>query len=103
MADHVIDEKNLIPAMAYLVLIWELMGSLRGEIYTQISVVFENVIFERATHIPKEGNIQLTAMIQKGNFLFAYNDMEFFASSTLDVCGVIVKVVKVVKVVKIDI
>jgi len=37
---------------------------LHGEMYTEISVVFEDVNFVRATHMPKEEDeIQLTVMI----------------------------------------
>jgi len=66
MVGHVIDEKNLIPATGYLIMVWETMGMLHAEMYTEISVVFEDVNFVRATHVPKEGEIQLTVMIQKG-------------------------------------
>jgi len=69
MIGHVIDEKNLIPATGYLAMVWETMGMLHAEIYTEISVVFEDVNFIRAIHIPKEGEIQLAVMIQKGNFI----------------------------------
>lgn len=66
MNGHIIDGKNLIPAIGYLALIWETIGMLRGEMYTEVSVVFEDVSFIRATHIPREGKIQLTVMVQKG-------------------------------------
>lgn len=66
LTGHVIDGKNLIPAIGYLAMIWETMGMLHTELYTEISVVFEDVTFIRATHIPKEGEIQLTVMVQKG-------------------------------------
>lgn len=66
MAGHVIDGKTLIPAMGYLTIIWEIMGSLQKEIFTELSVVFEDVSFIRATQIPNEGDVQLTAMVQKG-------------------------------------
>lgn len=69
MAGHVIDGKNLIPATGYLVIVWEIMASLKGEICTEMSVVFEDITFTRATVIPKEGEVQLTAMVQKGNVL----------------------------------
>lgn len=69
MIGHVIDGKNLIPAIGYLAMVWESLGLLHGEMYTEISVVFEDVSFMRATHIPKEGNIELTVMVQKGNLI----------------------------------
>ncbi|CAH1641070.1 unnamed protein product [Spodoptera littoralis] len=41
-----------------------------GEVYTNVSVVFKNVRFQRATNIPKEGNLEFIITIQKdsGNF-----------------------------------
>jgi len=66
MIGHVMDGKNLVPATGYLIMVWETIGMLHGEMYTEISVVFEDVNFVRATHMPKEGEIQLTVMIQKG-------------------------------------
>jgi len=72
MIGHVIDGKNLIPAIGYLAMIWETIGTLQKKMYTELSVVFEDVIFMRATHIPKEGNIELTLMIQKGNLIVCF-------------------------------
>lgn len=66
MAGHIIDGKNFVPAMGYLALIWEILGLLQAEVYTEMSVVFEDVNFLRTTQIPKEGEVQLTVMVQKG-------------------------------------
>lgn len=63
---HVIDGRNLFPATGYLTLIWETVGMMRGELYTEVSVVFEDVKFLRATTVPKEGAVQFTLMVQKG-------------------------------------
>lgn len=49
-----------------MVLVWETLGMMMGELYNEISVVFENIRFIRATNIPKEGNLEFTIMIQKG-------------------------------------
>lgn len=68
MSGYTIDGKTLVPATAYLTMVWEIIGTLHAGIYTEISVVFEDVNFFRAIHIPKEGEIQLTVMVQKGNF-----------------------------------
>nr|XP_049698956.1 fatty acid synthase [Helicoverpa armigera]XP_049698957.1 fatty acid synthase [Helicoverpa armigera] len=67
MAGHVVDGRNLYPATGYLVLVWETLGMMMGELYTEVSVVFENVRFQRATNIPKEGNLEFIIMIQKGS------------------------------------
>lgn len=70
MAGHVIDEKILVPATAYLAMVWETLGMLQGKMYTEVSVIFEDIKFIRATHIPKEGEVKLTVMVQKGNFRY---------------------------------
>lgn len=66
MSGHVVDGRNLLPAMGYLVLIWETVGMLRDQLYTEMPIVFEDVKFLRATHFPKQGNVELTLMVQKG-------------------------------------
>lgn len=70
MAGHVIDGRLLLPATGYLALIWETVGMMKGDLYTEFSVVFEDVKFLRATNIPKEGEIELTLMVQKGTGRF---------------------------------
>ncbi|KAI8441932.1 hypothetical protein MSG28_005604 [Choristoneura fumiferana] len=67
MAGHVVDGRNLYPATGYLVLVWETLGMMMGELFTEVSVVFENVRFQRATNIPKDGNLEFIIMIQKGS------------------------------------
>ena len=63
---HVVDGRNLFPATGYLALVWESIGMMRGELYTEVPVVFEDVKFLRATTVPKEGSIQFSLMIQRG-------------------------------------
>lgn len=67
LAGHVVDGRNLYPATGYLVLVWETLGMMMGELFTEVSVVFENIRFQRATNIPKEGNLEFIIMIQKGS------------------------------------
>ncbi|CAB3220194.1 unnamed protein product [Arctia plantaginis] len=67
LVGHVVDSRNLYPATGYLVLVWETLGMMMGELFTEVSVVFENVRFQRATNIPKEGNLEFIIMIQKGS------------------------------------
>lgn len=66
IAGHVIDGRNLFPATGYLTLIWETVGMMRGELYTEVPVIFEDVKFLRATTVPKEGGVEFTLMVQKG-------------------------------------
>ncbi|CAH2093487.1 unnamed protein product [Euphydryas editha] len=70
LAGHVVDGRNLYPATGYLVMVWETLGMMMGELFTEVSVVFENVRFQRATNIPKEGNLEFIIMIQKGSGQF---------------------------------
>lgn len=51
-------------------MVWETLGMMLGELYTEVSVVFENVRFQRATNIPKDGNLEFIVMIQKGSGQF---------------------------------
>ncbi|KAI4485852.1 hypothetical protein M0804_006341 [Polistes exclamans] len=64
---HNIDGRNLFPATGYLGLVWETLGMMIGQLYTEVPVVFTNIKFIRATTIPKEGRVEMTVMIQKGS------------------------------------
>jgi len=66
VSGHVIDGRNLFPATGYLALVWDTISKLRGQWLKEIPIVFENVKFIRATHIPKQGDLDLTIMVQKG-------------------------------------
>lgn len=72
LSGHVIDGETLVPPVAYLTMVWENVGILHPELYTEtyteISVIFEDVNFIRPVCIPKDGEVQLTVMVQKGNF-----------------------------------
>ena len=65
LAGHVIDGRNLVPATCYLEMVWETLALMKGQIYQEVSIVFENVKFLRATHIPKQGNLNMLIMIHK--------------------------------------
>ncbi|KAF7995900.1 hypothetical protein HCN44_007007 [Aphidius gifuensis] len=74
MAGHVIDGRTLLPATGYLVLIWETVGMMKGELFTELSIVFEDVKFLRATNLPKEGVVELTLSVQKGSGKFEVSE-----------------------------
>ncbi|XP_046603296.1 fatty acid synthase-like [Neodiprion virginianus] len=84
MAGHVIDRRNLLPATGYLELIWETVGLMQGKLFTEVSVVFEDVRFHRATTLPKDGSVELTLMIHKGSGRF-----EIIEGGTAVVSGLI--------------
>ncbi|XP_046963777.1 fatty acid synthase-like [Vanessa cardui] len=70
MVGHVIDGRNLYPATGYLLMVWENLAMMMGELFTEVSVVFENVRFQRATNIPKNGKLEFIVMIQRGSGQF---------------------------------
>ncbi|XP_046964151.1 fatty acid synthase-like [Vanessa cardui] len=70
MIGHVIDGCNLYPATGYLLMVWESLAMMMGKLFTEVSVVFEEVRFQRATNIPKVGKLEFTVMIQKGSGQF---------------------------------
>ncbi|GLV38468.1 Fatty acid synthase 3 [Carabus blaptoides fortunei] len=83
LAGHVIDGRTLYPATGYLTLIWETLGLIRGQLYTDLPVVFENVKFHRATYLPqKNGRVCLSIMIQNGS-----GNFEIVESDTAIVTG----------------
>ncbi|XP_047538487.1 fatty acid synthase-like isoform X2 [Vanessa atalanta] len=67
MVGHVVDGRNLYPATGYIVMVWETLGMMMGELFTEVSVVFEDIRFQRATNIPKKGDIEFIVMIQSGS------------------------------------
>jgi hypothetical protein len=46
---------SLVLLSIFQALVWESVGLMAGQLYTEVSVVFKNVQFHRATSIPKEG------------------------------------------------
>lgn len=75
MVHHVIDGRNLIPATGYLIMVWETISLLQGKLYDEVSVVFEDIRFERATTIAQTGGIQLTVMIHRGKLFRETRDV----------------------------
>ncbi|XP_046964445.1 fatty acid synthase-like [Vanessa cardui] len=70
MAGHVIDGRNLYPVTGYILMVWETLAMMMGELATEVSVVLENVRFLRDTLIPKQGNLEFIVMIHKGSGQF---------------------------------
>lgn len=68
MMGHVIDGRNLLPAMGYVTLVWETIGMIKGEEYSLLPIVFQNVRFVRATHLPKTDSVELIIRIHKGSY-----------------------------------
>lgn len=53
--DHRIDGYALFPAAGYILLAWQALAKLRGELYEEMSLVLENLNIQRATILPKTG------------------------------------------------
>ncbi|XP_046964244.1 fatty acid synthase-like [Vanessa cardui] len=84
LAGHVIDGRNLYPATGYIVMVWESLAMMMGKMLIEVSVVFENVRFQRATNIPKKGSLEFIVMIHKASGHF-----EIVESGTSIVTGCI--------------
>ncbi|XP_071653559.1 fatty acid synthase-like isoform X2 [Temnothorax longispinosus] len=69
LTGHVVNEKNLFPAMGYLFYIWEIIASLKNQEYINTPIVFEDVNFIRATVLSQQIEIELTLSIQEGNII----------------------------------
>nr|XP_026498399.1 fatty acid synthase-like [Vanessa tameamea] len=70
MVGHVIDGRNLFPVTGYILMVWETLAMMTGEMAIEVSVVLENVQLLRATHIPKQGILEFIVMIHKGSGQF---------------------------------
>lgn len=75
IAGHVIDGRVLFPATGYLTLAWKTFAKLRGVDYEKMPVTFENVKFQRATIMPKEGSVKflINIFIGTGEFEICEN------------------------------
>ncbi|XP_076764194.1 fatty acid synthase-like [Xylocopa sonorina] len=74
MVHHVIDGRNLIPATGYLVMVWEIVSQLNGKRLGELSVVFEDVKFKRATTVPEKDDVALTITVHKGTGKFEISE-----------------------------
>ncbi|KAK5637947.1 hypothetical protein RI129_012242 [Pyrocoelia pectoralis] len=67
---HVIDGRNLIPATAYLNLVWEIYAALQECNVLDISLVFEDIQFHRATNLSKANMVHLFVSVEKTTGVF---------------------------------
>lgn len=86
---HTIDGRVLFPATAYLQLAWETLALMKGPIYFDMNVEFEDIRFLRATGITKGQPIEFNIMVHTGTGQF-----EITENSTAVVTGRIVEVEK---------
>ncbi|XP_049870281.1 fatty acid synthase-like [Pectinophora gossypiella] len=70
LSGHTIDGRVIYPATGYLILVWDVLAQMSQRIYAEVSVVFEDVYFQRATNMPKDGTVEFTVVIHKGSGKF---------------------------------
>ena len=71
---HTIDGRIIFPATGYMFLVWKTLAKLRGTTYDQLPVVFENVNFQRATILQKEGSAKFLINILEGSGEFEVHE-----------------------------
>ncbi|GFO47692.1 fatty acid synthase-like [Plakobranchus ocellatus] len=81
---HKIDGRVLYPATGYLTLAWRALARLRGQLYEQMPVIFQNVEIHRATVLPPSGTVTFTITIMPGT-----GDFEICEGDSLVVSGII--------------
>lgn len=79
----------LFPATAYLQMVWETLAMIRGPIFFDVSVEFEDIRFLRATSMNKGQEVEFTIMIHTGTGRF-----EITEGATAVVTGFITEVQK---------
>lgn len=82
IAGHQIDGRVLFPATGYILLAWKTLAKLRGVDFEQLPVVLENVRFQRATIMPKEGIVKFSITILEGS-----GNFEICEAGTVAVSG----------------
>uniref|UniRef100_A0A336MQ27 Fatty acid synthase n=1 Tax=Culicoides sonorensis TaxID=179676 RepID=A0A336MQ27_CULSO len=82
IAGHTIDGRVLFPATGYMTLVWRMFAKMRNENLERAAVVMENVVFHRATIMPKEGSVKFGITFFNGTGQF-----EICESGTLAVSG----------------
>jgi len=84
LAGHTIDGRILFPATGYMFLVWKTFAKLRGTTYDKLPIVFENVTFQRATIMQKEGSVKFLINILEGS-----GEFEVYEGGSVAVSGYI--------------
>ncbi|XP_039309287.1 fatty acid synthase [Solenopsis invicta] len=82
LAGHQIDGRVYFPVSGYILLVWKILAEQRGIDFEKLSVVFENVRFQRATLLPKETTVKFSITIFEGT-----GDFEICEGATIIVSG----------------
>lgn len=70
ITDYIIDDRNLFPASAYLYIVWKVFASMKKKSMEELKVVFEDIIFNRATHVRKDVEVEFSVNILKASGIF---------------------------------
>ncbi|XP_013390789.1 fatty acid synthase isoform X1 [Lingula anatina] len=65
LVGHKIDGRVLFPATGYLVLAWRALAKMKGQLYEQMPVTFENVAIHRATILSKDAKVKFEICIMQ--------------------------------------
>lgn len=84
LAGHTIDGRVLFPATGYITLAWKTFAKMHGSTYDRLPVVMENVVFHRATILPKDGVVKFGL-----NFFDGTGKFEICEGGSLAVSGTI--------------
>lgn len=84
LSGHTIDGRVLFPATGYITLAWKTFAKMRGSTYDRMPVVMENIVFHRATILPKDGVVKFGL-----NFFDGTGKFEICEGGSLAVSGTI--------------
>ena len=84
LAGHTIDGRVLFPATGYITLAWKTFAKMQGTTFDRLPVVMENIVFHRATILPKDGVVKFGL-----NFFDGSGKFEICEGGSLAVSGVI--------------
>lgn len=84
MAGHTIDGRVLFPATGYMTLAWRSFAKAKNSTAEKTPVILENVVFHRATIMPKEGSVKFGI-----NFFDGSGRFEICEGGALTVSGTI--------------
>lgn len=74
MAGHTIDGRVLFPATGYMTLAWRTYAKLRQSTPEKTPIVLEDVVFHRATILPKDGTVKFGINFFEGAGRFEINE-----------------------------
>lgn len=74
LSGHCIDGRILFPATGYLMLAWKMLAKIKGRFHDKIPVEFENVVLQRATILPKNGQVKFVIRMMETSGEFSISE-----------------------------